>query len=323
MAITKKPTTGARGKQPPVTAGTGTSAARPNSGKAAKSGAAAGVSLKPRDAIAGGGLFDDFDGQIIDARFVEFDYDGNIDEPVLAICLEIRNEEEEDNEEAGRGTGQNPFMEHYSAGPLSNFVPSDDGLQAIPAGSKTGLSGGCYAVMLLTSVVEADPEMEEKIGSSLEALQGLRAHFKRATWKKREGLEQEEKNEKGYKRMGPLLVEHVLEGKGKTTLAGGKARVAGDKVPPKTGKKPAEPVAAPGGDDEVMNHAIAYIAEQLEANGGGVEKDALPKKVFKYAKDNELDNATRNGILEYVGNEDWLSEQGEYFEFDGESLTSV
>lgn len=314
MAIAKKPIVTTKGKPVPTSS-------KPNSGKTAGSPGIAGVSLKPKDAITGGGLFDDFDGQILDARFVEFDYDGTIDDPVLAICLEIFNEEEEEDKDANRGGGQNPFMEHYSAGPLTSFVPSNDGLQAIPAGSKTGLSDNCNAIMLLTSIVEADPEMEEKIGSSLEALHGIRAHFKRAGWKKREGLEQEERNEKGYKRSGPLLVEHLLEGeaKAKVSTTGKKpgGHVVGKKTTPKPEKKDDET------GNEVTDHALAYVVEQLETNGGGVEKDVLPKKIFKYAKDNGLDNATRNAILEYVGNEDWLSEQGEYFEFDGESLTSV
>ena len=171
----------------------------------------------------------------------------------------------------------------------------------------------------------------------MEGLHGLRAHFKRAAFKQRAGLDQSDTNEKGYKKTGPLLVETLLEGEGPKKAAGGKGKAAprpngaankpGTKVVPKKAAAVEEPEPEVEVEevevDEAAQHALAYVLEQIEANGGGAEKDALPKKVFKYAKDNGLENAVRNQILEYVGSEDWLNGQEEYFEFDGETLTAV
>ena len=312
MAIGKPvgKTAAGTGKAAPGTGSGGVAGKKPGAAKGAT-----GISLKPKDAISGG-LYDDFDGTIVDARFVEWDYDGSIDEPVLALCVEINNEEEEQAE------GKNPFMQHYSAGPLTNFTPSGDGLEAVPVGSKSGLSDNCNAIMFLTSVVEAGVD-EESIGSSIEFLHGIRAHFKRAPQKERKGLAQDE--EKGGRKRTILLVESLILENKTTAKSGAKGKAAPAAAAAKPAKPTTKPVKEPEPEqeDEVGQHALAYVMEQLEAGGGTAEKDALPKKVFKYAKENGLDNATRNGILEYVGNEDWLGEQGEYFEFNGETLTAA
>lgn len=324
-------------KKPAAKPGAPAAKATAGAGAAAAAGGG-GVSLRPSDAVVGGGLHDDFDGTIVDARFVEFDYDGTVDPPVLAICLEIHNDEAEDSEEGVK----NPFQENYSAGPIANFTPSDDGFEAIPAGSKTGLSQNCNAVLLLTSFCEAHPDGENFLGSSIEPLVGTRWHFKRAPYKPKDD-EDKGLNKKGYKKQGPIVAETFLPEAAPAVAAGAKkpvakpsatAKSAGTGSSPKPTAKPApkpvakppvevEPAAAEAEAADAETLALTYIAEQLEAGGGGVEKDVLPKNVFKFAKANSVDNETRANILEFIGNEDWLNAQDSLFTFDGENLVGV
>lgn len=291
---------------------------------AASKAKSAGVGLRPNDFIEGGGLYDDFDGTIMEMAFVEFDYDGSIAKPVLALAAEILNDEVE--EEAGK----NPFIQHYSAGELDQFIPSDDGKEAVPAGSKTGLSNSCNAYLFLMSLIDVGFPADQ-VASRVDVFEGLRCHFRRQDQPERKGLAQDGGKE-GRKRQ-ILLAESLIalpgeEAKPKkgsvpgATKSATKAKPSAPSASSKTTISRSSKNGAGNIPAEVAEAAFAYIDEQLAEGGGSVARAALAKGVFKWAKDAGLEIKERNAVLQAVGNEDWLSEENEHFDFDGDTLTA-
>lgn len=286
----------------------------------------AGVGLRPENFVEGGGLFDDFDGTILEMLFVEWDYDGKYD-PSFFLAVEIRNDEEEEaGEEAG--AKMNPFVQHYSAGDLGDFTPSADGKEAVPVGSKTGLSKSTNAYAFLMSILDVGLVDPESVGNSVEAFEGISAHFKRQDQPDRKGLKKERKE--GDRKPQILLAEGPVAAAAapkKGTVAK-KPNPVGSTAGSKTTNNKAKPAigkakagAGHGVSDEIVEAAYVYLDSQIEAGGGSAERDTLAKGVFKWAKDSGLDVAERNAVLQAVGNEDFLSTENDHFEFDGATLT--
>lgn len=288
-----------------------------------KGGKAAGIGLGRENQVVGGGLYDDFDGQILDISFVEWDYNGSIDEPVLALAVEIQNEDEEEAE------NKNPFIQYYSAGALKHFVPSEDGEEAVPVGSKTGLSENCNAVQFINSMLDADEsgELEKELGTSVAVFKEKRFHFKRQEQEERKGLKKKKDEDDEDKRPKTiLLAETLLEG-----AAGGKKKAAGagkDKTATKAstskagGKPDKKKKVEHDVDEDVAEQAYLYIAQQLQSEGDGISADDLAANVFAWAKKNKIDPKMRNKVVEAIGDEDFLSADNDVFEFDGSELTA-
>src|SRR6185436_11356243 len=98
------------------------------------------VSLKPKDAIQGGGLLDDADVLIKECRFKLWDYNGSIPNPIFALGVVFEGED---------GSTVEQF---YSAGDTKHYVPSQDGKRAQAVGTQTGLNEGTNAMMFLASL---------------------------------------------------------------------------------------------------------------------------------------------------------------------------
>lgn len=293
---------------------------------AAKTAAAAsptgGVGLRPENFVEGGGLYDDFDGTILEMAFVEFDYDGTVDPPILALAAEIRNNEVEEEK------GKNPFVQHYSAGDLKEFTPSDDGKEAVPVGSKTGLSKNCNAYAFLMSMLDAGFP-PDNVGSRVDIFEGTTAHFKREDQPERKGLAADPNGRKKQ----VLLVESIKALPGEEAVLPKKVAAAASKsatttksagtnssVRPTIARNGAKKVH--GIDGTIAELAYGYLVEKIaEGTNGGVQRAGLAKDVFKWAKENKLEIPQRNGVLQAVGNEDFLSAENDYFTFDGDTLT--
>lgn len=301
--------------------------------------AAAGIGLNPDAFIAGGGLFTDFDGTILEALFTPFDYGGTVDPPVLAFALEILNEEEEKED------GKNPFIQYYSAGDMKNFVPSADGKEAIPVGSKTGLSKSTNAFKMIGSMIKAGFDASQ-IGQRVDVFEGHRFHFKREEQEARKGLKDSKPREDGRARE-ILLAETYLGVAGAAGSTAGKKPLPGKPLPPKAGGqttgKPLPPKTAPattsaapataaaptatGYSSEAQEAASNYIIEVLAAaDGNTAAKVGLASAFIGWAKTAGADGTAlpipvRNQAIQALGNDNFLGMEGLGWVYDGQNLT--
>lgn len=154
---------------------------------------AAVASMNPDNMLAGG-LMDDFDGEVIKARFVPWDYDGNIDHHVLAVALTIQPDD-----------AKEPFTQHYSAGELEQFAPSMDGNAPVPLDDETATDEqleGVYALRVgkkeqlnnntnwahfVTALIDAQFP-KNQLGATVTFMEGVYGHWNRIPQKKRSGI---------------------------------------------------------------------------------------------------------------------------------------
>jgi hypothetical protein len=89
--------------------------------------------------LTGGGLLDDVDAKITQARTVMFDYNGTAAAvPALQLTLDVDGE---------------PHVEHYKAGDAAAFAPTEDGLGFKAVGKRTALHQNSKAAMLMRDMV--------------------------------------------------------------------------------------------------------------------------------------------------------------------------
>lgn len=286
----------------------------------AKKAASNAASLNP-DNYVSGGLPDNFDGTIVKAVFCPWDYNGNIDKPVLAAAITIKPNEDSDLEE---------FTQHYSAGDLSQFVPSKDGEEAVDlelleqdeydtedvegpfalrVGKKEGLNNNTNFAQFMTALVECGFDTS-KIGASIEFLEGVSGHFDRVPQKKRSGIvrDDEEGGNTSNRTKDVLVLSSLSKVKGKVSTKKAKPEPEEDEeeeeAPKTKAKKSAK--ADTGGDlDEALT---AIVVEALEAaDGKPVKKSDLGKLVLK-SKDIDMKQkgkaVKRIGDAEFLGGSD-------------------
>ena len=153
------------------------------------------ASLNP-DNMASAGLADDFDGEIVKARFVPWNYGGNMDSYVLAASVTIEPDEE---------SGFDTFTQFYSAGDLEFFVPSVDGsepvdleewdeddiedvegIYAFQVGRREQLSNSSNFADFISKLVAAG--YDANIEANIDFLEGISGHFNRVPQRKRSGI---------------------------------------------------------------------------------------------------------------------------------------
>lgn len=228
----------------------------------------AAVSFDP-DAMSSG-LKDDFRGRITEAVYAPWDYDGNIDEPVLACRLTIAIEDEDE-----------PFVNHWSAGDLNAFAPSQDGVSpceegevgpyAVKVGKRTAFSGSTNFAHLMKAIVDAGAASgkfdRSNLTNSLECLVGIDAHWNRVPQQKRSGMVGQ-----GEGKPKDVLVVTEIFGYGEEELPKAKAGKAA--AAPKTNSKPA--AKDEGGDlDERLNDIIVEALAE-----GKLKKSKLPSLIL-------------------------------------------
>lgn len=138
-----------------------------------------GVSLKPSDAVAGGGLLDDEDVKIVESKFTMFDYGGKA-QPVPALMWKL-----------DRMDGTDPISQYWSMGKALDWIPSDDGKELVPIGRATELIESSNGMLLITSVINAGIP-ESKLGDDATIFEGMECHVNRIAAPVRKGLNQAE-----------------------------------------------------------------------------------------------------------------------------------
>ena len=164
------------------------------------------ASALPDDMVAGG-LADDFDGVIREARYVEWDYDGTKD---LSLFLRLKIE----RQEKGLLEDEKVVLQHYSAGALSFFRPSLDGegnqlvaegYFAWPVGDKEKLVNTTNQAQFMRSVVEAGFP-KAKFAADIRFLENVKGHFNRLPPDKKPGVIKNQTEEERKKAEGRTIL---------------------------------------------------------------------------------------------------------------------
>jgi hypothetical protein len=257
------------------------------------------VSLKPSDAVTGGGLYDDLDVEIKQCRFKLWDYQGAIAKSILGLGVTFVIDD------ASQG---GEFEQIYSAGDTKHFVPSDDGREAVRVGSQEGLSESSNAILFLRSLVNSGFP-ENQIGSDVSVFEGTRCHVNRQPQPKRAGL----KVGDDEKKKDVLIVTKIH------SLPGEKAK--GKKL---TGKvaKVAEQVAAGAGtgvdaNGAVHDKAVETMLAILASKGGTIKKGQIAQAAFQQLAKDPL----RNQVTALIFKDEFLSEAGQPWTFSGQEVS--
>lgn len=273
------------------------------------------ASMNPDDFLSGG-LMDDFDGEIIKARFIPWDYEGKIDHHVLGVALTIKPVDSDE-----------PFTQTYSAGDLEQFAPSMDGVEPVDmsgddvsqmegvyakrVGTKTQLNGNSNWAQFVGALLDAGFDKSRLAPRVDEMLEGVFGHFNRVPQKKRSGIQvnRAEDEQQGRRRNNDLLVITELKEKpaGATSTKAAPAKAA---VP--ANKAAVTKAAAAKGEDSLDDKLRVIVTEAVQGSDEGLNKSKLPSFVIK-----ALSGAEKAKGLKRVGEADFL-ESSDTWTYDAE-----
>jgi hypothetical protein len=293
-------------------------------------------------AFAQGGLIDDIDVEILDAAFAEWDYNGSIAQPALALGIQYATAD-------GK-----TYDQYYSAGDLQYFVPSEDGSMAVPVGDKAMLNDNTNTAKFLLSLMECGFPEDKLASGNVKCLIGTKGHVNRVAQPKRTGLIRGGKN--AEKDSTVLLFSSISEfpgvaapakkGIGKAapatsrpTQAGGakpglkSASTAANAPTATRGPKAGAPVKANGAAGKaqagVVGDDLSGVAVELLVGilaEGPVEKKKLSTLAFRAAGDmvqaGTLDAKDKTKVVQLVFQDAFLHGQVEagMIEYDGATV---
>jgi hypothetical protein len=303
----------------------GTTAPPPRGRQAAPAAKPTGFNLNP-DTFTQGGLLDDVDVTIKQARFVMYDYNGKMPEAVLALELVI--EDADGNEEvvyqaAGKET-------------TKSFDPSEDGLTVVPKFEGATMKQNSNLALFLQSLRNAGFPDEDIQNGMMDCLDGLNVHVRRVT-QERKGMIQTGPN--AGKAQQTLLVENINSYPGESPAQPKRSAPAGRSAAPArpTGGRGAQsasatPSARTAGrangkaaaaqsepaevSQEVIDKTIDLIGEVLAKNNGQLAMAALSGKLFQAAKS----DPDREAIVNLAWDQEFLGSSDKW-SFDGATIS--
>jgi hypothetical protein len=235
------------------------------------------VSLRPSDAVAGGGPVQEGIYEITDAKFTTNDYNGTVQTPVPALAIEYKNVE---------GV---LYVQYYSAGDARNFAPSTDGKRLRRVGSAAALNNATNCYQFLASVVNAGYP-EDQLSDDISFLIGMHVEVMHEPTA--------ERTIRGtVKQKGIIpVIKRFLEDPAKKT-PGKKAAAKGNGA--------AATTTAAGDDSALQQKAIqALIGALREAPNQSLDKKSLPQKTFGKFGATDPD---RSAALQLLLRDDFLS----------------
>ncbi len=269
-----------------------------------------GVSLKPSDAQAGGGVLEalnDTDATIKTCRVVLWNYNNQTIHPApfLAVTYTFDDGSE--------------FEQKYKGGDAKFLVPSADGKEFVPVdpnADRTGLPDGCNALIWLTDIVNAGFP-EHLIGRDVSVFEGAKVHLNVKPQPKREGFKNQDPNKKGNDILVVTKI-HSLPGQAAAGKAKGKTKSAAAPVQTQAAAGGAAAAGATNGD-AVHARAIEVVMEILTSNGGSVPKVAIANKAFKIMQDAK--DPLRNDVSKLVFKDEFLHGEDVPWSFDGTTVS--
>lgn len=254
------------------------------------------ISLATKDFVQGG-LLNDVDVEVLESRFVIYDYEGKANlsaDPPLALKLVLKVDDDTEH------------TEYITGGSSKDFIPNpnDDGDTIEKNGSASNLRKGSNLFLFNQSLEEAGfPQAKLAEGKS-SVYKGIKFHLERRASPKRQGIRDDSEKEKTYIACGQLI-SVPWDTKGKAKAA---AKPANSTAKPAA--KPA-PAAAPVEDDEdmtnkAMEYASTVLAEYAEAGEVNIQKF----KMGLFRVMTGVDQATKNAITALAVSEDVLGVLG-------------
>ncbi len=217
--------------------------------------------LRPSGFSEGGGLLDDVNATVKEARFEIFDYQGKGNAaPSARFTLSL---------EDGSEVSQN-----WSCGKATDWTPSEDGKTLVAIGRATSLNRQSNVALLLESIVNSGFP-EDRIGDDITIFEGMEAHFVRVPAPERKGLTKRTDAQGNVIEQTVLVVDKIIKLPWEKKASAPKGQA---KAPASAPKAPAR--AAAEGED-LTEVASAAVLEILAENPDGVAKAQLPALLFK------------------------------------------
>lgn len=255
------------------------------------------ASLLPDEMVAGG-LADDFDGIVREARYAPFDYNGSIDQDVLSIQLKIERLED------GLEGDEKFITQNWSVGDMKNFVPSLDGTNkvadqtiddgegnirtrtgegyfALRVGARSALNNNTNGAQLMRSILDAQFP-RDKFSPDIRFMEGIKGHWNRLPPDKKPGTfknDTPEQKEKASKR--DVLCLTRFDG---IEAGAGVKPTSTSKVSASTSTS-----AAPAGDIDAK--LVEIVKGIVKPGAPPTKKTALSGAVLKAAKGDKQVNA--------------------------------
>lgn len=254
-------------------------------------------------------------GVIREARFNQWDYNGSLPQPILALRLKIADAQGNDH------------VEQLSSGELRFFQPSIDGKRAVPVTQQDKLNINTNAVAFIISLMNADTrgQFAAKLRATddISILEGLTLYLITKEVK-RAGLVSNVVAGQQAKAQTQLLVQQVLGYPGEAVSGAAGAPAATPVAAPAaatTGAVAAGPAVAasaapagngavtaaaaiPGGVDPMQ--AAIVLKEVVDLSGGKLMKTQIAGKVFSSPSGKAMAVPERNAILGVVTRDDFL-----------------
>lgn len=244
------------------------------------------ASLRPSDMTEGGGLLDDVDVTITEARFVTWDYQGKA-APVPALKMTMAPDEGD------------PVDQYWSVGKAIDWAPTPDGKSLVKIGQASALNVGSNFGILISSLINAGFP-EDKLEEDIDILDGLQCHVIRVAAPKRTGLASSQRAD--GREATILTVDSIA----KLPWEKGGGKSGGKGAGGKSGAKSGGGKAASAGDDAIEQEAQEVLVAMLaDADGGSLKKAEIPVKAVKAAS-----AANRSKVVVLLNNEDFLSRDG-------------
>jgi hypothetical protein len=213
------------------------------------------ISLHPRDFIMGG-LIQDVDVEVVEARFIATDYDRTLPSATaLALKLDLKVLGDETN---------TIHTQLFAAGSTANFAPDPEtnGRTLEKNGSREALDKNSNLGLFLQSMVDCEANLSPLAKGDISVLEGARFHIVRKPAPKREGLASTVTRGDGQEREKTIvLCSKILSLPwDKKGAGGGKASAA---AAPATGRGKTQAQAPPEPDGDEGDES-PYPADQLE-----------------------------------------------------------
>lgn len=242
------------------------------------------ASLRPSEHSEGGGA-PVGNLSVLESRFVEWDYDGNIPKPALALRWKMRDDD------------GNEYVQHYSAGDLDRLEPSEDGKYAVATGVDQSLKKTSNASILITETINAGFP-EEKVTGDASVFDGLYAYFEAKAQPKRAGLATTDD------RVRMITVPTVIM-----------------RLPWEEDKEGGGGGSDSSDSGELSDKAIGVVEKFADGDGGGeFTRKQLAAFVFKEMKK----DPDRNGVAQLIFSEDFESDLlAAGFAREGDTITRL
>ena len=235
----------------------------------------------------GGGLIDDVDVVVKEAKITNFDYNGT-QAPVPAIMFTLGIPDAED------------VVQYWTVGKSSDWMPSEDEKKLVAIGRATQLNASSNGALMLASLVNSGFP-EDKIVDDITCFQGLEGHMTRVPAPKRGMVKAPRADGKVYE---DTVLTFASISKMPWEKVKGKAAAA-----PKAGTK-AAPKAAPapkpeesGDGDDIESKVQNILLEILSEVEGGIKKQQIPGLLFKKA----AADPDKQAMIQIAFKEDFLS----------------